>query len=181
VKIEAKAGRNFNSGDSGRSQKEEKNRQQTHATPTIPTSKSKARSEDGTFLCLKCPEGENFTTEISFHDHVRNCHIWKEEEETTDDVERQSMIPVDNYWCPECDMEYAAKPSFEKHILFAHTYIQNINEYLDSIGYGKREKPVLENQCEVCRLKCASSLEYEGHIRSHGMAFLKLRQQRGST
>jgi len=78
-------------------------------------------------------------------------------------------------------MEFVVKPTLIKHLVCAHEFIRNAQKYLDSIGYGVRlMKPLKVNQCEVCRRQCEDTLDYDKHIRTHGMAFLRLRQQRKS-
>jgi len=151
-----------------------------------------ARTLDGKFQCLKCTNETGMSavvlrSERSFYQHVREVHIWNEAEpqiiesgdehlETTDEPRK---APDQSFWCPECSLEFVAKPSFRMHLQFAHPFIKNVNEYMDQIGYGK-EKPLQENQCSVCRKKCDSTSDYEGHIRTHGMAFLRQRLQRPS-
>ncbi|CAL8101246.1 unnamed protein product [Orchesella dallaii] len=145
---------------------------------TTPSSShgSRARRKDGTFNCLKCPEF-SCKTEKDFCEHIKWKHVWPEHEiQKLQYGNKAGLEEPSEYWCPECDTVFVAKPSLVRHLKFAHDYI-NSEDYMQKIGYDGK-KPLKPNQCEVCYYQCADDRELQQHIRNHGMAFLRLRQQR---
>lgn len=124
---------------------------------------------DGIYRCKLCEysnyDREEFQLHIIKHRNVRTA-----------------------YQCMECGQCFVVKPSLIKHLTFYHE-ISNTDDYLernncfDEIAVKELEdnmrlapnvskRPVAENQCRVCFLKCDNSLELNKHFRIHGMAFL---------
>lgn len=133
------------------------------------------RKKDGTISCLQCADF-SCKTELEFCEHVKWKHIWPEAELQKLRYGNKLEDPSE-YWCPECDTTFVAKPSLVRHLKFAHDYIKSTEEYMQRIGY-EGKKPVKPNQCEVCYFQCQDDRELQQHMRTHGMAFLRLRQQR---
>lgn len=134
------------------------------------------RKRDGTIICHKCP---NFscTTEDEFCEHVKWKHIWSEEElEKLQYGNKAGMEEPSEYWCPECNSKFVAKPTLVKHLKIVHDYISSVEDYMLKIGY-EGKKPVRPNQCDVCYYQCADEREFQQHIRTHGMAFLRAQRQ----
>jgi uncharacterized C2H2 Zn-finger protein len=135
---------------------------------------SKARLEDGTLHCLKCKE---YTTsnEDEFYSHIKSSHVWSRYE-----IERRSLYggaEKSDFWCPECDVTFVTKLALTRHIRVSHEFLRNVFGYLEKIGY-EGESPLLENQCEVCYVQFEDAMELSKHMRTHGLAFLRLQQKR---
>ncbi|XP_021944019.1 uncharacterized protein LOC110842558 [Folsomia candida] len=139
---------------------------------TTRTIKSKARSDDGMFTCLKCYC--TFENEEEFYNHVKHNHIWTDEE-----ISRLWMngaeIDPSEFWCPECSSSFITKCALSMHIKGSHEFLYDIQLYLEKIGY-EGEVPLTENQCDICFSVFDGVLEFEKHVRSHGLAFLRRQQ-----
>ncbi|XP_038208054.1 zinc finger protein 687b-like [Zerene cesonia] len=95
------------------------------------------------------------------------------------------------YQCMECGLCFAVKPSFSTHLLLDHK-ITDVNEYVvknncfnkDALekyhikSDALEDKPLEENQCNICREKFTDPHSLEKHFRVHGMAFLKKNTQK---
>jgi len=138
---------------------------------------SDARDSEGNIKCLQC-EDFGTTDENTFLSHVKSAHVWNEE--AINRLFKEGKEKSD-FWCPECSQIFVARPSFIMHLKSVHEFLVcRLDEYLEKTGYDGK-KPLRQNQCEVCYQEFDNAMEYQNHIRTHGMAFLRLRQQRISS
>jgi len=135
---------------------------------------SKARVENGSFVCLKCTNYET-KSEQEFYSHVKFTHVWSEEEILNRSL--NGSAEKSDFWCPECDMTFLSKSTLTMHIRANHEFLKDIKYYLEQLGY-EGEVPLLENQCSVCFVLCEDENGFQKHFRTHGLAFLKLQQQK---
>ncbi|KAK7792007.1 hypothetical protein R5R35_003470, partial [Gryllus longicercus] len=100
------------------------------------------------------------------------------------------------YQCMECGMCFVVKPSFQKHLFISHK-IKDVDKYIKDHELchqkPKREtrsqsddpgspgaddaEDLEENQCRVCKNKFETAVQLNKHFRTHGMAFLLMKQQ----
>lgn len=133
---------------------------------------SKARI-DGTFTCLKCDF--NFENEQMFYEHIKEDHVWTEEERHRLKENGAEYEPILEFWCPECSQSFVTKSALLMHLKGNHEFLNDIELYLEKIGYDG-EIPMAENQCNICYTVEDGPKEFEKHVKSHGLAFLRRQQ-----
>jgi hypothetical protein len=88
-----------------------------------------------------------------------------------------------DFQCLECGLCFIVRLSLEKHLIVEHKIRHSdLKEYCRVNGVAVDEEKIdeqtlVENQCEVCRLECATKQNYDKHIRTHGMAFVAMQSK----
>lgn len=123
-------------------------------------------------------------TKIGNEFQCSNCNFVGENKQLLESHILTHRDPFMAYQCMECGQSFVVKPSFSKHLLLEHN-IDNVEEYITEKNcynenaleiYRNNEtesnKPVLENQCSICREQFDNPDDLDKHFRMHGMAFL---------
>ena len=102
------------------------------------------------------------------------------------------VFGTDFFQCRLCGMSFASEPSWRKHLFLLHRVKRPPPDfYCDSLANvgradvaepatcssGEDELVIDETPhlCKVCDKRFATQVEYKRHIRTHGMAFLKMK------
>ncbi|XP_068626657.1 zinc finger protein 687a-like [Battus philenor] len=121
------------------------------------------------------------------------CNLQNKDMESLDMHMREHRDPYMAYQCMECGQNFAVKPSFSTHLLLEHS-ISDAVDYIDrkqcfnekALIKNKRpeiisdNKPLKENQCQICRELFDNSDNLRKHFRVHGMAFLMKNTSKGN-
>ncbi|XP_076060272.1 uncharacterized protein LOC143036594 isoform X2 [Oratosquilla oratoria] len=127
----------------------------------------KRKKRKKAFKCTLCGYGTNSKEKLDHH------------------VEKHKS--PEGHVCTECEASFVTRPSLARHMFFAHKIKIPVSEEekqgeeesqkeLNKRKKGELEESddMLENKCRVCKKNCQTELELYSHLRTHGMAFLKL-------